>query len=366
MAWPSDYTLYDQITIDPTKVGGSGGTISAMPVLVSGATLSSQFWANVRADGGDIRASLDDGTTEIPVQVVFIDTGGQTAEIWLKADLSQDSNTVLRLWYNGTDTMPAVDSTYGSEAVWTSNYAGVYHLNEAVNNDADGYKDATSGDNHMTGTSMALTAPTGKFAGKCAEFDGSADFLNRAEALATAEPFTLSAWINSDSVTVNQTAVHIGNQSANLAGWRLDASGAKANDPASAVSDTGTAVPADSATGYTAGTWFYFVGVFTATNSRSISLNGAAFVTNSSTSNPAGSGPNGTSIGARRTVLTQQVFDGKIDEVRIATVARNIDWIVTEFNNQNDPGTFYAVEAMGGGGGGGVDAGLSMLLLGAE
>ena len=36
-------------------------------------------------------------------------------------------------------------------------------------------------------------------------------------------------------------------------------------------------------------------------------------------------------------------WEGDIDEVRISTLARDADWIATEFNNQDTPGTFYSV-----------------------
>lgn len=36
-------------------------------------------------------------------------------------------------------------------------------------------------------------------------------------------------------------------------------------------------------------------------------------------------------------------YDGTIDELRIARVARSAGWIATEFNNQSSPGTFYTL-----------------------
>jgi len=37
------------------------------------------------------------------------------------------------------------------------------------------------------------------------------------------------------------------------------------------------------------------------------------------------------------------LHDGMLDEVRISNVARSADWILTEFSNQSDPGSFYTV-----------------------
>jgi hypothetical protein len=37
------------------------------------------------------------------------------------------------------------------------------------------------------------------------------------------------------------------------------------------------------------------------------------------------------------------LYDGVLDEVRISNVARSADWILTEYNNQSDPGSFYTI-----------------------
>ncbi|MBI5086083.1 MAG: hypothetical protein HZB13_15970 [Acidobacteria bacterium] len=38
-------------------------------------------------------------------------------------------------------------------------------------------------------------------------------------------------------------------------------------------------------------------------------------------------------------------FQGLLDEVRVSSVVRTPDWIVTEYRNQDAPGTFYSVGA---------------------
>ena len=37
------------------------------------------------------------------------------------------------------------------------------------------------------------------------------------------------------------------------------------------------------------------------------------------------------------------VINGNIDETRISNIARSADWIATEYNNQNDPNSFYSI-----------------------
>ncbi len=38
-------------------------------------------------------------------------------------------------------------------------------------------------------------------------------------------------------------------------------------------------------------------------------------------------------------------FNGSVDEVRISSIARSIEWLSTEYNNQNSPSTFYSVDS---------------------
>jgi hypothetical protein len=50
-------------------------------------------------------------------------------------------------------------------------------------------------------------------------------------------------------------------------------------------------------------------------------------------------------------------FAGQLDEVRVGSIVRSAAWLLTEYNNQNSPGTFYSVGAEGLTTGGSVVAG---------
>lgn len=344
MAFPTGYTLYDQLVIDGSKVGGSSGTLTDYVVYVSGADLSSQFWSTVRTDGGDIRATLNDGTTQIPVEVVFIDTSGHTAEIHVKCSPDKSTGLTIRLWYNGTDTQVAANSTYGSQNVWTK-YSAVYHLNEAVNNSAGGYLDSTANAFHATGTSMSLTAPTGKLAGKCQDFDGTADYINTNKIvsdLMSASAGYISAWCNSDAAFYSHALPYrgncvVGDKTGRYLGiYGHTDSGNKLTIYNYEGGEDNVSTVVSSSTWYHA-VWRHSGGTLNA------SVNGSTGSTASGNTDAvtdafciayAGDPPNG------------QFFDGKIDEVRFSASDLGADWVTTEFNNQSDSATFYAVTAM--------------------
>lgn len=50
-------------------------------------------------------------------------------------------------------------------------------------------------------------------------------------------------------------------------------------------------------------------------------------------------------LGSQNTEETYYNAEATIDEARISSVARSADWILAEYNNQNDPGSFYSVGA---------------------
>ena len=50
-------------------------------------------------------------------------------------------------------------------------------------------------------------------------------------------------------------------------------------------------------------------------------------------------------IGAINRTTVQFFFPGSVDEARISNVARSADWVMTEYNNQSSPSTFYTLGA---------------------
>jgi hypothetical protein len=88
--------------------------------------------------GGDIRFSADaEGANQLPLEVVSFVTDNNPAncivEMWVKAPfISSSTGASVWMWYNTdtSDTQPASSNTYGSENVWNSNYAAVWHLQE--------------------------------------------------------------------------------------------------------------------------------------------------------------------------------------------------------------------------------------------
>jgi hypothetical protein len=310
------------------------------------ATLGSTFFSGVRSDGGDIRVTSGDGTTELPLELVAIDTGAGSGELHFKADsVSNSVDTTFYIYFDNTGALGySASDTYGSQNVWDANYVGVYHLIETSSGSAGEYKDSTSNTNNGVGESTLPTLTTGKLG------DGQ-DFVNghidlgassRWTDLGTNDEYNLSAWINLDSSASDGSIV---------SQWNGGGAGVLLWADAGGTGDGfchygGNYVPADcqNLNDQNVGTWQHIVARYDSID-KSVYLDGA----------DTGSGPVtqgftqqlvNFSIGSQEGDNNTRLFNGQIDEVRISSIDRGGDWISAEFSNQDTPTTFYATSSV--------------------
>ena len=96
--------------------------------------------------------------------------------------------------------------------------------------------------------------------------------------------------------------------------------------------------------GYSTGNWYHSVVTWDASDTQlrvyvngiergNTNLNGATLYTIPPVAEPT--------IGNTSTV--DRGYDGLLQEARVSSIARDADWILTEYNNQDDPSSFYSV-----------------------
>ena len=317
-----------KLTIPASSVSAN---LTDYPVYVDLSDLPAGFHTNVKANGADIRITGGDGTTEFPREVVFYDSGTDTGELHFKATgtLSSSVDNTFYIYYgNAAASEPAVSDTYGRNNVWSS-YLSVYHLNEAANTTAGGYKDAT-GNRDGTGVSTALAEVNGALSGKAVSLDGSADYISLGNSAAfQLTTGTISAWINTASAGGSYRGIVV----------KGAAYGLFLEDNTVATYDWGTSTKRDTNVDPTNSTWRHTAFTFQsgAGNGSKLYLDGSNFLTttmtvlNQSTELQIGSN------------TTSQFFNGYIDEVRISSDVKTADWLLTEENNQNALASFYSL-----------------------
>lgn len=334
MAWYNEnWTYRKKITIDPTKIPSD---VSDFPVYLNLADLGSDFFDHVNADGGDIRITTDDGETEVPVEVVAIDTGTDTGEVHFKApSLSSSVDTVFYIYYgNAGASLPAANATYGKYNVWRSEYKLVTHdggVNDSTSNQNNG-----SANGGVTGGGA-----TGKM-GKATTFDGTDDFFSIPDSasLDVTGEITISAWYKHSSAQSGSNPFILskaeGPYEAHIRGAdqgiRYITSGDVFLDTEASLNTEDVYHKIDwNYDDVNNTTISYFDGV-----SKTLTNNGAGTL-----GDPIETNATALRIGARYN--NSLYFNGDIDEVRIYAGELDSAWITTEYNNQNSPSTFYSI-----------------------
>jgi fibronectin-binding autotransporter adhesin len=323
------------VTVQSSRVPTN---LTDFPVYLNLATLPDAFFTGVKGDGGDIRMTTSDGVTEVPVEVVAINTVARTGEVhFLAPSLSSTTNSVFYVYYgNSAAATNTASSTFGRNNVWSNGYEAVYHLQT---NPAATMLDSTRFARNLTpGAGMVSGNSVAGVIGNSVDFEGAAnDNLTNAG-------FAWPNATNTVTVTAWNNVAFAERRNSNLFGFN-ETGGQRLATHAPWVDsiiywDFGpAAIPGRVQTSYLAfhDKWTH-IGLTSqgaGSTTMAIYLDGALAVSGSP-SDPSstltgfflGSGPGG-------------FHNGQIDEFRIASVVRTAGWIATERNNQASSTTFY-------------------------
>ena len=330
-------SIVRSITIDHTKVPNTDQT--NFPVVVTGTYLYLRTLANggnvTSASGFDIFFSSTSNCGSIlKFQRAFWSGSTGVVEFWIKiATVSHTVDTVFYLCYGSpTVTTDQSDPTN----VWTNGFISVYHMGDGTTLSGS---DSTA--NALNGTvDVGATATAGQMDGG-GSFTGNSDSKITVGTSATfnVANITVSCWMKTSDVTgADRNMIDRDDAGANRVFQFRKSSTQKLNF-----------IPfvsgANSITGGTTintGAWFYVAGTYDGSNVR-IYVNGVSDATAVAVAGSMPSRTLGLKIGAF--FGGSQFFIGQIDEARIASSARAADWLLTEFNNQNSPSTFYTISS---------------------
>lgn len=325
-----------EITVQASEVDAD---VSDFPVYVDLSDLDATFFSNVTSDGGDIRVTAADSVTELPREIVSIDTSLQEGEIYFQADnLSSSSDTVFYIYYdNPLADDYAVGDPYGRNAVWSNGYAAVYHMGEDPGGSAPQYIDSTGGSSG-TAVNMAAGNQVAGIAGNAAEVDGVNESI-QTDFSQNMLDSTWSLFLDADG-TQGACDGAMFSRGTGVNGMNIGACGNAAvigyhweNLGATAWNWVGG--PA-----YPTNQWFMASLVITPTQATAYAHTSSGVTSGSNVQTHTTSNINNLdfawdSFGVARSI------DGTIDESRLSDVARSADWLAAEYNNISDTGTFY-------------------------
>ncbi|QQS39289.1 DUF2341 domain-containing protein [Candidatus Woesebacteria bacterium] len=318
------------------KNGKVDADLSNFPVYVNLDDLpDATFWAHVKSLCADVRVTNSGGSTELPIEIVSCDTTAKTGEMYFKADsLADSTDTDFYIYYgNSGASSYEVTDTYGRNNVWTNGYGGVWHMGGGTLIDSSG--------NVGNSTTQTGTEYTSGKVGIATDYSGSQrSIMPTATTIDedVLDSLTYTVWVNSDSTSwgrqmekSNQYFL-LGNYAGTgSAGPLLKISGSNQ------VATVGT---------LSTGTWYQVGGRYSysggTTGVLNAILNGNINATTSNLSNYIDSANTGLYVGSDD---SGGYFNGKMDELRIASVVRTTNWLSTEYNTLNDTSTFYSLEA---------------------
>lgn len=333
-----DFKYRKRITIDPAKVAGSND-LTNFPVLIKIASdndlrtlVNSGYVEN--SSGFDIIFTSDDGITPLNFQFEKYTASNGEYTAWVKVPvLSTTMNTYIYMYYGNS----TITTNQSSSTTW-SDYHGVWHLqnNSFIDNSANAY----------TLTNNATTNQSPAYINDGRALSGTNQWLESATFPNLTTNFTISGWINTaDNIKQGQRmfcddannttgfAVSIGDPG--IGSLRFYS---RSTNPVSLDLPLNTILN---------DTWYYIAAVADITAKRkTIYINGVSVATAAYT-NAWGSDVGNSSIGGEPAGSSETAnrLNGKLDEIRVANAALSADWILTEYNNQNSPSTFYSISA---------------------
>ena len=344
-------SYYKTVTIDATKVAAD---LTDFPMLfsVTDNDLKQTPNGHVQNENGYDIAFSDASGTELDHEIV--EYNGTTGEFiaWVKIPtLKGSEDTTIYLYYGDSNMTTSFENAVG---VW-NNYAGVWHMDD---NAAD--TTVTDSIGNSNGTAQQNTDQldaTGKVGGALT-FNGTSDYIsitNGAHMDFTTESFSIFVWAYPNTNDAGVIYDNRYNISDTDLGWIyglygdgkivFDINGDSDNDTtlSSASSYAATAwqligVVKDGTTGY-----FYVDGQLVDT----LSLGSSGTITYSESYLFHNIGKVGGAYYDHSYDIPNRYFAGTIDEVHISSTARSAEWILTSYNNQNDPGIGGFIKSVG-------------------
>ncbi|MFX1469027.1 MAG: DUF2341 domain-containing protein, partial [Promethearchaeota archaeon] len=332
------FTYYKIITIDHNKVAGTGSHTN-FPVLIS--LIDENLRNHTQPDGDDIAFSMGGDWLNHEIELFnqsYSDTHAQLLA-WVRVPfLSTTSNTTIMMYY-GNSTM---SSRQNSTGVWSTNYAAVWHLKENGTGTYGEFKDSTSNNNDGRGGSGNPSYVPTRVVGKISygqEFDGTDDYidcLNSPSLNIVSDTITVTGWIYSEDVSPNGgIALKSNSLSAGYYGLTFE--------PSEIWVYTDNYQPNwNWNTGITIGSagWHHVAYTYNG-NYRKLYVDGVERANSSS--------PGTLKSNTMPLVIGRQEWsgstDGIIDEVHISSTNFSASWIKTEYNNQNNPTSFFTISS---------------------
>ena len=311
------------------------GTLSYLATTPNGGFIQNTATLNGHSVPTDLIFTTDSGClNKLNWEMANYTAGSGAFVAWVRIPtLSHSTNTVIYMCYGNS-----LISTYQGAATstWDSNYKLVYHMQD--NAASTTIIDSTSNANNATAQANTSGKTTTGLIGSALTWNGATDYAVSGSTVAYTggQPVTFSCWTNSSGAS-QRTYTRIFETDYSKAGTL-------------AVNSAGTGyfygTGSDSAHVFggsiSSGTWTYVAGVYDGTNSN-LYVNGASVGTPTPETTATGALAAYIAVYNGNTAASTYEWNGLLEDCHYSSTNRSPDWIVTEYNNQSAPGSFYII-----------------------
>lgn len=329
------------ITINSSQVSGCCGYHADFPMLVQ-ITGDAHLAANAQADGDDIFFTGGDGLTQYDHEIQSYNSATGDLTAWVRVPALYPTSNGSMYMYYGNSTASNQENAAG---VW-QDYAFVQHFEEDSSSPypADLFKDSSPYGNDSSSVNVVTTSATGKI-GDAIEFDGSTDLVEFSDSnsLTPNNDYTIELWIRPD-----QTAQSLEHSITFLTKRHSGSPWNSYNFKQTSSSNNIITQRINSSSGYatintggygSAGTWYRYA-ITREANDIRIYKNSSD---SGSTSQSGDMYQSNSVLRLGGEYYGGDMYDGRMDEVRIALVSRSRDYIFTNYNNENNPAAFISL-----------------------
>jgi len=261
-----------------------------------------------------------------------------------------DKNTILYIYYGDSSIDNSQENVKG---VWDNNYQYVSHLKDLTTSTV---KDS-AGKNNITSTKLAANQPietTGKIY-KGQQFDGINDLINCGTPnLSITDVVTVSFWFYptaDEGTIISQRWVYSGNES----GWEvyygsnnhasLNAQSISWNSGSNTNNDNAGAVLQTDANALPINGWHH---CFIIKNGTSVEIYIDGSLAKSGTITRSTIAYVAYTLRIGRNAISDATYyrkylTGILEELKVSNTNRSASYLITEYNNENSPSTFYSI-----------------------
>jgi hypothetical protein len=330
--WNTEWEYRKEITIDHDMVES---TLENFPILFH--HISSNFTDHAQSDGDDFVFVSTDGFVQYNHEIE--DYSSSTGELiaWVNiTSLSPTVDTNLYIYYGN----PSCGNQENIAGTWNSDYVGVWHCNNEVDNEDGDIKDSTMYNNNGTTINMESGDLVDGKVSKALNFDGINEkvlvYDSQNGPLDLTGNMTLECWWEASDLSDAYNALMGKRDSLN--GYQYEyrlRDGFFFKNRYSLLTTDGSA---EDDTVNSEDIWYYGTVTLDAKyiifyNDGTVSTSHDALFPDSK-NNLFGFGSAGN---------YDNNFAGIIDEVRVSKVPRNPGWVETSYNTMNSPSTFLTV-----------------------